>query len=220
MQVEKSRMEKGVFEKSFIEKLDKNFPELNKYFEFNLQIFCEFNTLIFEINKCLILEFHRATITLTNNLLERLLKLALINNETGIGPIPIEKWNEVFKEPNRKYGSIPLGNSIEKCKKLGLLSEQEKHFLFNIIRELMRNGFSHADSSKILADLPDNSPMFQGSLTNPNADLKEFWINQKIIPTFQALQMENFAKENAKDYFDFVFHLIFRIEERLKEKLK
>ncbi|MBX2966821.1 MAG: hypothetical protein KF845_11795 [Cyclobacteriaceae bacterium] len=213
-------MEKGVFEKSFIEKLDKNFPELSKYFEFNLEIFCEFNTLIFEINKCLILEFHRATITLTNNLLERLLKLALINNETGIGPIPIEKWNEVFKEPNRKYGSIPLGNSIEKCKKLGLLSEQEKHFLFNIIRELMRNGFSHADSSKILADLPDNSPMFQGSLTNPNADLKEVGINQKIIPTFQALQMENFAKENAKDYFDFVFHLIFRIEERLKEKQK
>ncbi|PTX61697.1 hypothetical protein C8N46_104341 [Kordia periserrulae] len=213
-------MEKDIFEKSFIEKLDKNFLELNKYFEFSLEIFCEFNTLIFEINKCLILEFHRATITLTNNLLERLLKLALINNETGIVPIPIEKWNQVFEEPNRKYGSIPLGNSIEKCKKLGLLSDQEKHFLFNIIRELMRNGFSHADSSKILANLPDNSPMFQGSLTNPNADLKEVGINQKIIPTFQALQMESFAKENAKDYFDFVFHLIFRIEERLKEKQK
>ncbi|QXP78833.1 MULTISPECIES: hypothetical protein [Winogradskyella] len=213
-------MEKVVFEKSFIEKLDKNFPELAKYFDFNLEIFCEFNTLIFEINKCLILEFDRATITLTNNLLERLLKLALIKNDTGIGPIPIEKWNDVFEEPNKKYGSIPLGNSIEKCKKLELISDKEKSFLFDIIRELMRNGFSHADSSKILADLPDNSPMFQGSFTNPNADLKEVSINQKIIPTFQALQMENFAKENAKFYFDFVFHLIFRIEKRLKEKLK
>ncbi|TVZ53189.1 hypothetical protein [Dokdonia sp. Hel_I_53] len=213
-------MEKVVFEKSFIEKLDKNFPELSKYFDFNLEVFCEFNTLIFEINKCLILEFDRATITLTNNLLERLLKLALIKDDTGIGPIPIEKWNDVFKEPNEKYGSIPLGNSIEKCKKLKLISDKEKNFLFDIIRELIRNGFSHADPSKILADLPDNSPMFQGSFTNPNADLKEVSINQKIIPTFQALQMENFAKENAKLYFDFVFHLIFRIEKRLKEKLK
>lgn len=83
-------MNKEVFEKNFIEKLNKNFPELSKYFDFNLEIFCEFNTQIFEINKCLLLEFYRAAITLTNNLLERLLKLALINNETGIEPIPIE----------------------------------------------------------------------------------------------------------------------------------
>ena len=213
-------MEKVVFEKSFIEKLDKNFPELAKYFDFNLEVFCELNTLIFEINKCLILEFNRATITLTNNLLERLLKLALINNDTGIGPIPIEHLNEVFEEPNRKYGSIALGNSIEKCKKIGLISEKEKVFLFDIIRELMRNGFSHADSSKILSDLPDDSPMFEGSFSNPKADLKQVSINQKIIPTFQAIQMENFAKENARPYFNFVFHLIFRIEKRLIEKLK
>ena len=212
-------MEKKLFEKDFTEKLDKNFPELEKYFDFNLEIFCEFNTLIFEINKCLILELNRATITLTNNLLERLLKLALINNDVGIGQIPIEQWNSVFEEPNKNYSSIPLGNSIEKCKKLGLISDKEKKFLFDIIRELMRNGFSHADSSKILSSLPDNSTMFQGSFTNPNEDLKKVRINQKIIPTFQALHMEHFAKENAKHYFDFVFHLIFRIEKRLMEKL-
>ena len=84
----------------------------------------------------------------------------------------------------------------------------------------MRNGFSHADSSKILADFPDDSKMFQGSFSNPNEKLKEVNVNQKIIPTFQAIQMENFAKDNSKTYFDFVFHLIFRIEKRLIEKLK
>ncbi|SEL53585.1 hypothetical protein SAMN04487910_2748 [Aquimarina amphilecti] len=213
-------MEKEIFEKSFIEKLNNNFPVFAKYFDFNLKVFCEFNTLIFEINKCLILELNRASITLTNNLLERLLKLALINNETGIGPLPIEKWNDVFSEPNKKYGSIPLGNSIEKCKKLELITTDEKTFLFDTIRQLMRNGFSHADSSKILSDLPDESKMFQGSLINPNEDLKEVRVNQKIIPTFQALQMERFANENAKPYFDFVFKLIFRIEKRLLEKQK
>jgi len=62
--------------------------------------------------------------------------------------------------------------------------------------------------------------MFEGSFSNPNGGLKEVSINQKIIPTFQAIQMENFAKDNAKTYFDFVFHLIFRIEKRLFEKLK
>ena len=148
------------------------------------------------------------------------MKLALINNETGIGPIELEKWNEVFQEPNEKHGTSDLANSIEKCKKFGLISSKEKSYLFGTIRVLMRNGFSHADSSNILANLPDDSKMFQGSFSNPNATFKEINLNQKIIPTFQAIQMENFAKHSAKPYFDFVFHLIFRIEKHLIEKLK
>ena len=213
-------MNKEVFEKGFKEKIDKNFLELSKYYNFNLEVFCEFNTLIFEVNNCLLLELNRAAITLTNHLLERLLKLALINNETGINPIELQKWNEVFQEPNEKHGKIDLANSIEKCKKFKLISQKEKNFLFNTIRVLMRNGFSHADSSDILASLPDDSKMFQGSLLNPDEKLKEISVNQKIIPTFQAIQMENFATNNAKTYFDFVFYLIFRIEKRLIEKLK
>jgi hypothetical protein len=213
-------MDKEVFEKSFINKLNKNFPEFSKYFNFRLEVFCEFNTLIFEINKCLILELYRATITLTNNLLERLLKLALIQNETGIGPKPIEEWDEVFNEPNKKYSSIALGSSIEQCKRQGLISDKEKEFLFPTIRVLMRNGFSHADSSEILANLPDESIMYQGNLKNPNNDLKKVSVNQKIFPALQALQMEEFAKTNAKLYFDFVFKLIFIIEKRLIEKYK
>jgi len=213
-------MDKEVFDKGFKEKIDKNFFELSKYYDFNLEVFCEFNTLIFEINNCLLLELNRAAITLTNHLLERLLKLALINNEIGIGPIELEKWNEVFQEPNEKHGASDLGNSIEKCKKNELISEREKNYLFNTIRVLMRNGFSHADSSEILKNLPDDSKMFQGSFSNPNGAIKEINLNQKIIPTFQAIQMENFAKDSAKPYFDFVFHLIFRIEKRLIEKFK
>ncbi|MCD8418862.1 hypothetical protein J2Q11_14105 [Tenacibaculum finnmarkense genomovar finnmarkense] len=213
-------MKKEIFRKSFIEKLDKNFPKQSKYFEFQLEIFCEFNTIIFEINKCVILELNRATITLTNNLLERLLKLALINNEIGTGSIELEKWNEVFEEPNRKYNSIKLGNSIELCKKFELITQREKDYLFDIVRVLLRNGFSHSDSSEILKNLPDESVMHKGSLINPNAESKEVKINQKIIPTFQALQMEEFAKINAKPYFEFVFELIFKIEKRLIEKNK
>ena len=208
-----------LFEKDFSEKLHKNFPELTKYFEVRPEIFFELETLIYEINKCLILEFHRATITLTNNLLERLLKLALIYNEAGIGPIPTEQWNSVFEGPNQRYGSIDLGNSIEKCKKLELISKAEKIILFDTIRELMRNGFSHADSSKILSNLPDDSKAFEGNLHNPT-DIKKVSINQKVIPFLQALQMENFAKATAKDYFDFVFKLIFQIEKRIIEKQK
>jgi hypothetical protein len=142
----------------------------------------------------------------------------LINNDTGIGPKPIEQWNSIYEVPNRKYSSIDLGNSIEKCKKLELISENEKIVLFDHIRELMRNGFSHADSTKILANLPDDSKMIQGNFKT--SEIKEVSLNQKIIPFLQELHMESFASENAKGYYDFVFRLIFQIEKRLIERQK
>ncbi|MCP4761811.1 MAG: hypothetical protein GY870_08515 [archaeon] len=162
---------------------------------------------------------NKATITLTNNLLERLLKVALIKNETGIGPIPIKDWDSIFKGPTEKYGNLPLGNSIEKCKKLELINEKEKTILFDLIREMIRNGFAHADYDKVLTDFPDEVKMYKGSLSNPT-DIKEVRINQKLNPEIQAFQVENFAKENAKYYFDFAFNLVFRIEKRLIEEFK
>lgn len=210
-------MEKELFEKAFIDNLNKNFQSRSKYFDFQFYVFSELGGSIFEINKCLILEFHRASITLTNNLLERLLKLSLIYNEAGIGPKPVEDWSSAFEEPNSKYLSIPLGNSIEKCRKLDLITENEKVFLFDTIRELMRNGFSHADSTKILNGIPDEMTMFQGSFSNPT-DIKPVNVNQKIIPFMQAIHVENFAKENAANYFDYVFELIKKIDQRIIDK--
>ncbi|GAB4007106.1 hypothetical protein GCM10028808_10340 [Spirosoma migulaei] len=210
-------MKKEIFEKSFKESLDKNFPIQAKYFECDFFVFPELESLVFEINKCLIFEFYRASITLTNNLLERLLKIALIYNETGIGPQPIQDWNSTFLAPNEKYTSIPLGNSIEKCKKEGIITEVEKDSLFNTIRELMRNGFSHADPSKILKDLPEEITLLQGSFSNPT-DIKKIEINYKSVPIFQSLQMDTFAKHNALEYFDFIFRLMEEIDKRLIDK--
>lgn len=213
------KMEIELFEKSFIGSLNKNFQSRSRYFDFHFYMFNELDGVVFEINKCLILEFYRASITLTNHLLERLLKLSLIYNETGIGPKPIEDLDSIFKEPNEKYGSFSLGTAIEKCRKLDLLTESESVFLFDIIRDLMRNGFSHADSSKILIGLSDETTMFQGSFKNPT-DIKPVSLNPKIIPFIQAIYIGNFAKENAANYFEYVFELIKKIDQRLIDKKK
>ncbi|MDX9848814.1 MAG: hypothetical protein RBT74_17680 [Tenuifilaceae bacterium] len=197
-------MKKEVFEKAFKEGLNKNFNKYSKYFDFEFYVYPELGSLVFEINKCLIIEFSRAAITLTNHLLERVLKLSLIYNETGIRPILTDNWVSVFTEPNKKFSSINLGSSIEKCKKEGLITDDEKVVLFDTIRNLMRNGFSHADPNIVLDKIPDESTFFQGSFTNPT-ELKKVKLNQKIIPVFQSIQMENFAKENAFPYFDFIF---------------
>lgn len=210
-------MDKKELEKYFYDRVGANYSVQAKYYDFNLEVFWELRSLLFEINNCLLLNFDRASITLTNHLLERLLKLTLINGEIGIGPIDTNKWNEVFKEPHEKYGTISLGTSIERCRKYELITDEEKKYLFDKIRVLMRNGFSHADSSNILAHLPDDSKMIQGNFSNPN-ETKFVNVNQKIIPFLQAIQMESFAKQNAKPYFDYVYHLIFRIEMRLLKR--
>jgi hypothetical protein len=210
-------MDKADFEKNFIDNFNKNFPEFSKYFDFNLKVFCELKTLIFEINYCLILEFYRASITLTNNLLERLLKLALIYNETGVRPKPVDQWNSIFDAPAKKYNSMTLANTIEQCKKFDLINDSEKDILFDTIRNLMRNGFSHADYSMILSDLPDNSTVFHANLNNPT-EITPVSINQKVIPFLEELHIASFAKDTAKNYFFFVFTLVLLIDKRLLEK--
>lgn len=202
------------FKQELDNKLSKNFKNCSAYFDTKIEVFFELETLIIEINKCLILELYRAAITLTNHLLERILKLALIYNEVGIRPSPVEHWNSIFEEPNRKYSSIDLGKSIELCENQELISTNEKIILFDRIRVLMRNGFSHADSSKILAKLPDETSIIEGNLNDPNV-LKEVSVNQKILPFIQEINIANFTNQTAKNYFDFVFKLISSIEKRL-----
>lgn len=209
-----------MFEKNFLEHLNKNFDHYSKYFVFEYQVFYEFRPVVYQISKCLILELDYAVITLTNHLLERLLKLALISKAVGIKPIPKENWNTVFAGPQIQYGSLNLGNSIELCKKENLIDATEKDFLFEIVRELMRNGFSHADPGKVLSSLPDEISMFEGSFSELSTPLKEIKLNPKIIPPLQWIGMEQFAKTNASSYFDFVFKLIEKIETRLAEMEK
>lgn len=208
-------MEKTYYLQSISEKIDKNFDEFSQFFEYKCEIFYELRSLIFEINTSLILGNHRSAITLTNHLLERLLKITLIQNEVGLGPIPVEDWNRIFKVPHIKYTTVKLGNSIEKCRKLGLLTEAEKTFLFGIVREMMRNGFSHADSTKITDKLPEQITVFTGKLNQPH-DLAEIKLDRASLPIIQSQTMESFAKNNAKDYFEFIFNLIGNIETRLK----
>jgi len=212
-------MDKVIFERNFQECLDKNYLKYSKYLDYNFKIFFELQTSIFELTKCLILELDKATITLTNYLLERLLKLALVHKEIGIGSIPIEKWNTVFEGPSQKYGSLSLGNSIESCLKLNLITQAEKDFLFNKVRELMRNGFSHADSEKILKDIPEITVGFYASFSNPQ-EIKRVDLNQKTISPLQAVQIDNFAKENCFYYFEYVFGLIEKLENRLIDQNK
>lgn len=197
------------------ESLQKNFDSNTSYFEYEFRVLYELEPSIFEIGKCAIMRLNHAVITLTNHLLERLLKLALTHKILRMNRKLINEWNNNFSAPMQKYGSLTLGKSIEQCKKEDLIDDDEKDFLFNIVRETFRNGFSHGDAAKILSELPDENKYYH---TKPEStDWHEMTLNPKLIPQLQTVHMESFANENAKFYFDYVFQLMIRIEGRLLE---
>ena len=208
-------MDKKNFENFVSLSINRNFDRFKCYFEYKFHFFHDLKSTVYEVVNCLILGYHMAAVTLTNNLLERLLKLSLIYKEVGTGPIPVENWNSVFGGPNNKYGSKMLSDSIIQCKKEGLITESEKEFLFEVIREMLRNGFSHADASKILKDSPDVAVGFIGSLDG-KSELVKVELNQKVIPPLQTAQIESFVEENSSDYFDYVFKLLQNLATRLE----
>lgn len=209
-------MQKSIFQTAFQEKLDKNFEKFNPYFDYQYQVFHDLGTTVFQAAKCLILEMPIASITISNHILERLLKLALIYKMAGIGPMPSEQVNEVFEATHNKYNHHTLGSSIELCKKEGLITDSEKDILFTIVREQIRNGFSHADMEKVLANIPDSIDAIQASLSNPN-ERKAISFNPKVVPIFQAIALEQFATANAENYFIAVFNLLRNIEAKLNQ---
>lgn len=193
----------------------KNFEEFEKYFQFECKVFYELKSVIFEINNCLILELNRAALTLTNFLLERLLKITLIYNEAGIGPLDTKEWNRVYATPHKKCNKLNFGQTIEKCRHLGLIDDGERKYLDEVARNLVRNGFSQADSTKITDKLPKHILAYQSTFDNPTK-IEEITFERAIIPTFQAEIMRDFAQINAKIYFKFAYNLIPNIEKKLE----
>ena len=203
----------SLLKQSLKDHLDNNFDRNSKYFEYEYKVFYELESVVHEIAKCQTLFLNFATITATNHFLERFLKLALIHKAAGVGLKHLHQLNELFLAPAKKYGSLTLANFIKECEQENLIDSEEKDFLFNYVRITIRNGFSHSDAEKILSQLPDEKTYYRP--TSDKTAWDETTFNPKIIPQIQAAHMESFANEIASSYFDYVFQLMTKIENRL-----
>jgi hypothetical protein len=192
--------------------LDENFNRY-KYFLQNPRFyyFTDLEYTIGEIIKCLIIEAHTASITLTNHFLERILKLALIQKASGTQPKDIKDWNETYSASD-EYSSWTMSKTVEKCLNLNIISKFEYEELTHF-RQTIRNGFSHYDPKKILRDSENTFELINksGSEKTKISDL-----NFKEIPTLQNFFIKKFAKENSEEYFEFAFSLMLSIERHFK----
>lgn len=209
-------LNKSILKKEFEEGLRENFDRL-KYFlrETRFYYFLELQSNIWQIVQCLITKSYSASITLTNHVLERTFKLALIQNEAGVSPVDFRSWNETYR-PTHKYSSWDLIKTIAECEKLGLITSLQQETLTEYRRSL-RNGFSHYDPSAILRSDDDIKEMVMHDIKD-NSKNQTWSINFKEIPMLQHHYVEKFAEENAQFYFEYVFGIIQHIERQFKQR--
>ncbi|MDX9694991.1 MAG: DUF4145 domain-containing protein [Bacteroidales bacterium] len=203
------QQELDVLFSQFIPDVEKNYIRIRKSYlnEYGLP---ELDPIRHEICKCLVLGLYQASITLTNHLIEKYLKFALIYKEKKKEEkIVFEEMDLFFLEAKKKYGNKDLGNTINLCKRENIINKKQKDTLHEI-RETFRNAYSHADMDKTFQDLkiPLQIVYFDNKTQNivQESELKEFKISD--IPLIHGVAQWVLAKRTSFNYFEYIDDLI------------
>lgn len=127
-----------------------NYPIIRKILRTPYEGDTELNPLRQEISICIVFGLYQAAITLTNHLLEKFLKIALIYKKadfTADGKTVVEKTINSTAKSIKTYKKQYLGKNIEDAYNQGLLTGEERNRL-NDFRHDFRNAYGHADVDK------------------------------------------------------------------------
>ena len=209
--------------KSRVEFINRHYPSIRKSYH-NHYGWPELDTLRDEICICITFGLSQAAITLTNHLLENLLKLALIikcgnkikQSEEDIEGRVITALIEKYKDCIEKYNGKSLSTTINLARKEGLISKEQKKQLHQF-REIFRNAYSHADKIKTF-----------GKSTMPVTGLK--LVDNKIVTdevhepeiafflVGQGIFQFEMTQRTAAPYFLYIDSLVREIKDKLFSK--
>lgn len=218
--------QKEIFKKHFADKIEENFSSIEKYFDHHLHELCALNSIKHEVIDCLALGLYQSSITATNHLLERTLKLSLIELETkDVNYSDIEKYTKVVNHAFQQYDHLYLHQTLKNNRNKGLISQEEFDYLSNVSKTI-RDAYSHAQTSVINREMPDKFTGFLFSISEVKNNLikgEKTEPGKRIdiptsSPTISQIFQENISKEKALEYFANVYTVIMNIEMRLKEK--
>ena len=134
-----------------------------------------------EVCKCLICGLHQAAITLTNHLLESVLKKALIIEESAKNKTAHSDITNVFDDATEKYANKNLDFTINQACRKGLINKEEKNILHGF-REQYRNAFSHADPQKTFSGISIPATIFTTKdLDNPEEFFKRAFTDKPNV---------------------------------------
>jgi len=181
----------------------------------------ELDPLRHEICICIMFGLCQAAITLTNHLLESLLKFALIilhgknkkQKEEEIKGRVISSFIEKYEEGIRLYGDANLDKTINRACTVGLITKEQKNHLHHF-RERFRNAYSHSDKKKIFgkSTVPVAGVRLENekfvSDENSEPEISKLLVGQGLI---QAMMAQN----DAPEYFLYIDRLAREIREKL-----
>lgn len=203
-------MNKTIFD-NFIASLNanirQNYNTIAEAFE-NEYGWPEVDSVRSEVCKCLICGFYQAAITLTNHLLESVLKKALIIDESAKNKTEQSDITNMFDGATAQFANKNLYDNIEQAYTAGLITKEEKKTLHNC-RKDYRNAFSHADPQKTFSGISIPAIILTTKdLDNPEESLgKAFTDKPNVILSaennviIQGLIQSIKAKDEAMDYF-------------------
>lgn len=141
----------------------KNYDSLEKYFLHQPYHFLALTSIRNEILQNLLLNLFQTAIFGTNHLLERLVKLSLIEKHTlGLNYSNDELYNQKTIEAIALYDNLTLNDSLKAAYEQNLITETEKNTLMEI-RKKIRNPYAHEEIKKIINKAP---PKFTGFMFN------------------------------------------------------
>ena len=192
-----------------LEEYSRAFPERFELVKFeyeNAYDWPEMDTLRYEICGCIGFGLNQAAITLTNHLLESLLKYSLaytysLRNERPLDP-EYELVNllmQYTEEGLKKYGKEKLSNNIAEAHRVGLINGEEADIL-HFFRKKFRNPFGHSDKEGIFGELsvPVTGATLQGVelIARPEVDAE-----MAKMPIFHGIVQAQIAEIEAPRYF-------------------
>lgn len=177
-----------------------------------LNVLNELKSIISEICDCLIMDTSQAAITLTNHLFENSIKQTLIIwDSQGRRLGDLGQIDETFKNEVEAYDDKDIEPNINKCKSKGLITKNEAKRLIEL-KNMYRNSFSHASYSKLFKGA--STVLYSGSSKNPT-EVKEETAMIPKVPFLYLSAQEQFAQENALNYFLEVYGFIDKMDRKL-----
>jgi len=181
----------------------------------------ELDPLRYEICICIMFGLCQAAITLTNHLLESLLKYALIishgkekkQKEEEIKGRVVSAFKEKYEEGIKLYDNAGLEKNINCACTIGLISKEQKKQLHQF-RERFRNAYSHSDKSKTFG----KTTMPVTGVKLENGKIKSDEKGQPEIAKFligQGIVQVMMAQNDAPRYFLYIDSLVREIGNKL-----
>jgi hypothetical protein len=202
----------------FNDRIIENTEKLNLFYEHHFTLFCNLNTLVYEDLDCLLLGLNQASIFTTNHLLERMLKVALMDFYMKGYYIGNPDFDMKLEEAKKLYDGEVLGETINLATEKGIIAEDERKELTNLKNEF-RNPYSHAEVAKIIKDAPPKFTGFMGNFSEAKDAMKkeeQIPMQQITVPSYAFAQEHQFeiAKSKAFDYFKQIFNIMVEIDKR------